>query len=88
MLVVSSDAYNRSAIATATCVVITSKMRLAQAPGNVELQPGDGGLDRASVVNVSQVMTLDKADLIERLGRLEPAQIRLADIGLRRALSL
>jgi len=88
MLVVSANAYNRSKIATVVCAAITSNMRLADAPGNVVLGVGDGGLDRPSVVNVSQIVTLDKADLSERLGVLDQAQIRLVELGLRRVLNL
>ena len=88
MLVVSSDAFNRSKIATVVCAVITSNLRLADAPGNVMLDTGDGGLDRPSVVNCSQVVTLDKAALTERLGRLRATQMRVVESGLRRVLSL
>lgn len=88
VLVVSSDAFNRSKIATVLCAVITSNLRLADAPGNVSLDAGEAGLDRPSVVNVSQVVTLDKAALVERLGTLEGAQIRLVELGLRRVLNL
>ena len=88
VLVVSSDAFNRSKIATVLCAVITSNLRLADAPGNVTLGAGDAGLDCASVVNVSQVVTLDKGALVERLGTLDSAQIRLVELGLRRVLNL
>ena len=57
VLVVSSDAFNRSKIATVLCAVVTSNLRLADAPGNVSLDAGDAGLDRPSVVNVSQVFS-------------------------------
>ena len=88
VLVVSSDAFNRSKIATVLCAVVTSNLRLADAPGNVRLAVGDAGLDRPSVVNVSQVVTLDKAALVERLGTLDGAEIRLVELGLRRVLNL
>lgn len=88
VLVVSSDAYNRSRIATVVCAVITSNLRLADAPGNVLLAAGDGGLERPSVVNTSQVITLDKADLVERIGTLDRTMMRLVDLGLRRVMSL
>ena len=88
MLVVSSDVYNRSKIATVVCAVITSNMRLADAPGNVPVGVGDGGLDRPSVINCSQVVTLDKADLIEQLGTLSGPHMRLVELGLRRVLNL
>lgn len=88
MLIVSSDAFNRSKIATVVCAAITSNLRLADAPGNVMLDTGDGGLNRPSVVNGSQVVTLDKADLAERLGRLRDTQMRVVESGLRRVLNL
>lgn len=88
VLVVSSDAFNRSRISTVLCAVVTSNLRLADAPGNVSLDAGEAGLDRPSVVNVSQVVTLDKAALVERLGTLDGAQIRLVELGLRRVLNL
>jgi mRNA interferase MazF len=87
-VVVSSDAYNRSRIATVVCVTVTSNLALADAPGNVALATGDGGLDRPSVVNVTQVVTLDKADLAELIGKLEAAQLRAVEVGLRRVLRL
>jgi mRNA interferase MazF len=88
VVVVSSDAYNRSKIATVVCVTVTSNLALADAPGNVALATGDGGLDRPSVVNVTQVVTLDKADLAELIGKLEAAQLRAVEVGLRRVLRL
>ncbi len=88
VLVVSADAYNRSRIATVVCVAITSNLDLADAPGNVLLQAGDGGLDRHSVVNCSQVFTLDKTYLRDRLGALTGSQMDLVALGLRRVLAL
>lgn len=88
VLVVSSDAFNRSRIATVACVAITSNLRLADAPGNIALDEGEAGLPRASVANVSQVVTVDKADLEQRLGAVAGATLRAVDTGLRRALGL
>lgn len=88
VLVVSSDAYNRSRIATVVCVTVTSNVRLADAPGNVVLTKGRGGVTKDSVVNVSQVVTLDKDDLDARLGALDRAVLRTVDAGLRRVLGL
>lgn len=87
VLVASSDAYNSSRIATVVCAVITSNLRLADAPGNVLLADGSG-LDRPSVVNCSQVVTLDKGELTERVGRVPADVLRLVDAGLRRVLAL
>lgn len=88
VLVVQSDALNESRIGTAIVAVITSNMRLAEAPGNVRLTRRDGGLDRVSVVNVSQVVTLDKRYLTERIKRIPPAKMRDVTRGLRLVLSL
>lgn len=85
---VSSDAFNRSRIRTVICVAITSNLRLAAAPGNVLLAGGDGGLTKDSVANVSQVVTLDKATLAKRLGRLDRATMSMVEGGLRRTLAL
>ena len=56
--------------------IITSNMNLAKAPGNVLLKKSEGGLPKDSVVNVSQVMTLDKSDLEEKIGALGKAKIK------------
>ena len=88
VLVVSADAYNGSRIGTVICVAITSNLRLADAPGNVLLGTGEAGLDRPSVVNISQIVTLDKEDLVERSGTLGGDRVRLVELGIRRGLGL
>ena len=88
VLVVSADAYNQSRIRTVTALAVTTNLALASGPGNVLLEPGDGGLERASVINVTQVVTLDKDRLGERIGRLDPAAMELVDAGMRRALGI
>ena len=88
MLVVSSDRFNRSRIATVLAVAITSNLRLADAPGNVELAAEGSGLDRDSVVNVSQIVTIDKTALSDRAGQAEPATMRLINAGLSLALDV
>jgi mRNA interferase MazF len=71
-----------------TVVAITSNSRLAAAPGNVALAAGSAGLDKDSVVNVSQVVTLDKTDLAELAGSLDPLKLEQIEAGLRLALDL
>jgi mRNA interferase MazF len=88
VLIVSADAYNQSRIQTVLALAVTSNLRLAMSPGNVSLDAGDGGLDRPSVVNVTQVVTIDKNRLTERIDRLDPAAMELVDAGLRRSLGL
>jgi len=88
VLIVSSDSFNRSRIATVIAAAITTNLRLAEAPGNVRL-PGQGsGLRKPSVVNISQVVTLDKEMLTSRAGRRGPAQTASVDRGLRLVLGL
>jgi mRNA interferase MazF len=71
-----------------TVAAITSNLRLAAAPGNVALAAGSSGLDRDSVINVSQVVTLDKSTLNERLGVLDGLKMEQVEVGLRLALGL
>ncbi len=88
MLVVQSDDFNESRIATVVAAVITSNTRLAQAPGNVLCRSADTGLPKDSVVNVSQVVTLDKRLLSERVGVLRRPLLQRVEAGLRLVLSL
>lgn len=75
-VVVQNDAFNASRIHTAVICSITSHLRLSEAPGNVRLAAGEGGLPRESVVNVSQSLTVDKRDLVEWQGRLSAQRVR------------
>lgn len=88
VVVVSADTYNRSAIATVTVAAITSNLTLARAPGNVRLAKREAGLPKPSVVNVSQVVTIGKDTLVDRLGELNSARLSDVDDGLRQALAL
>jgi mRNA interferase MazF len=69
-VVVQSDAFNRSRIASTVVCLITSNTSRSRSPGNVALKKGDGNLPKDSVVNVSQVQTVDRSDLSERMGKL------------------
>lgn len=82
VVVVQGEALNRSRVATAVCVPLTSNLRWADAPGNVLLTAGMTGLPKDSVANVSQVVALDRTLLEERVGRLPPATIELLLAGL------
>ena len=75
MIVVQSDAFNRSRIATAVCVALTSNLKLAGAPGNILLRHSETGLGRDSVANVSQIVTLDKSQLTEAIGKLSQRKL-------------
>jgi mRNA interferase MazF len=88
VLIVSSDRFNRSRIATVIVAAVTTSARAAAAPGNVPLVAGTAGLDRDCTVNVSQLLTVDRTDLEEPLGVLDSRTIRRVDDGLRLVLSL
>jgi mRNA interferase MazF len=88
VLVIQSNAFNRSRIRTIIAVVLTSNLRFAEAPGNVLLPASDTGLPKDSVANVSQVITIDRSFLNEKCGKLPSHLIRSVDEGLRLALSL
>lgn len=81
-MVVQGDALNRSRIATVVCVPLTSNVKWAKAPGNVLLSSRLTGLPIDSVANVSQVVTLDKELLTERVGKLPLAQLELVLSGI------
>ena len=70
VLVVQGDPLNRSRIATVVCVPLTSQLKWADAPGNVLLSAAASGLDRDSVANVSLIVAIDKAQLVERVARV------------------
>lgn len=85
---VSADFVNRSALATVSVVALTSNLKWAGAPGNVVLSGGTAGLNQESVVNVTQLQTLDRSDLDGRIGRVPRPLMRDIDTGLRRVLDL
>ena len=68
--------FNRSAISTTVVAAVTSNLRLAAMPGNVRLRRGEAGLLVPSVVNISQLRTIDRTRLDERVGILGPARMR------------
>jgi mRNA interferase MazF len=88
VLIIQSDAFNRSAIQTVITAAITSNLRLAAAPGNVMLRRRECRLTRDSVVNVSQLITLSKNFLVERIGKIPAARLDEIAEGLRLVLSL
>ncbi len=81
-VVVQNDVFNQSAIATSVVCLITSNLSRAKAPGNVLLKKGEADLPKASVVNVSQILTVGKADLGECAGKLSGAAARAVRDGL------
>lgn len=88
ILVVQSNDFNRSRINTVIAAVITSNMVLADAPGNVRVPARATGLKKASVVNVSQIITVDKSYLTERVGTLKANYMKEVDDGLRLVLAV
>lgn len=75
-VVVQNGVFNASNIRTVVVCALTSNLRHAEAPGNMLLVPGEANLREQSVVNVSQVFTLDKRDLLEKVGSLSGERIR------------
>ena len=88
VLVIQSDPFNDSRISTAIVAVITSNLALADAPGNVRVAKAESGLSKLSVVNVSQVLIIDKALLMNRVRPLSVETMQRVDNGLRLALGL
>jgi len=82
VIVLQSDPLNRSQIATVVCVVLTSNLRWSRAPGNVLLTAKHTGLDRDSVANVSQLVTIDKRQLAERVGKVPRKQMEGVFFGI------
>jgi mRNA interferase MazF len=85
---VQSDPFNLSLIRTVLVAVVSSNTTLADAPGNVFLPKRQSHLSRDSVVNVSQVLTLDRAFLTERIGKVPPKLMSVVDEGLRLVLGV
>src|SRR5215472_13764095 len=82
VVVVQCDALNRSRIATVVCVSLTSNLKWALAPGNLRLSARLTGLPKDSVVNISQIVTLDKLLLTERVGKLPRPKLELLLSGI------
>ncbi len=87
-VVVSSDRFNASRIQTVMVSILTTNLRLAAAPGNVDLPRGAAGLPRESVVNVSQTAVIDRVRLQELAGTLDKATMQRVGDGLRLLLAL
>ena len=88
VLIVQSDDFNRSRIQTVISVVLTTNLRLAEARGNVLVTKEDTTLPRDSVASVSQVVTLDKTFLTERVSRVSDRIMMAVEDGLRTVLAL
>ena len=76
VVVIQNNVFNHSRIGTVIACVLTSNLKAAVRPGNVLLHVGEGNLPKQSVVNVSQIITLDKQSLGEYIGTLSPRRVR------------
>jgi mRNA interferase MazF len=74
-VVVQNDIFNESRIQTTVVCALTSNLKRGKAPGNVFLKKGEGNLRKDCVVNVSQILTVDKADLVDKIGMLSKSRI-------------
>ncbi|MBD2198922.1 MULTISPECIES: type II toxin-antitoxin system PemK/MazF family toxin [Calothrix] len=88
VLIVQSNDFNRSRIRTVIVVALTTNLRLADAPGNVLVTTDETGLPQDSVVNVSQIITLDKSFLTEQVSQVSDRVMFLVEDGLRMVLAL
>jgi mRNA interferase MazF len=88
VLIISADPYNGSDLRTLTVTVLTTNLRLAALPGNVLVPADVGGLETDSVVNVTQVATIDRGALEERIAAVPDWLMAQVDAGLARALGL
>jgi mRNA interferase MazF len=82
-VVVQNNLFNLSRINTVVVCVITSNLKRAKAPGNVLLEKEEANLPKQSVVNVSQIFTVDKRDLVEKIGTLSRQRVRQILDGIR-----
>lgn len=82
-VVIQNNVFNASKINTVVVCALTSNLKRAKSPGNVTLQRGEGNLKKTSVVNISQIITVDKSDLAEKIGTLSPTRVNEIIEGLR-----
>ena len=87
-VIISSDRFNRSRLATVILATVTSNLRLAEMPGNVALPTEETGLAKPSVVNVTQLLTVDRHLLGSLIGKVSTPQLRAIDEGLRLVLNV
>ena len=88
VIIVSANEFNKSTIKTVIVAVITSNLRLAEAPGNFSLSKKDSGLAKESVVNISQLLTLDKSFLVEKSKKIPEQKLIRLNEGLKLVLSI
>ena len=82
-VVVQNNVFNHSRINTVVVCALTSNLKRANVPGNVLLKKGEANLKKDSVVNISQIITVNKSDLTERIGTLAPVRLKQIVAGLK-----
>ena len=87
-MVIQADRFNDSRLQTVLMAVVTTALRLAEMPGNVVLEPEQSGLPQTSVVNVTQLATLNRTDLLERVHQLSAETMEQIEEGLRMVLDM
>ena len=88
VVVIQDDSFNRSKINTVIVASITTNLNLAEAPGNVFLEKGKSGLSKDGVVNISQITTIDKKRLAEKVCVLSQSSMSEIDYGLKLILNI
>ncbi len=88
VVVVSTNEFNRSLIQTVTVSIVSSNLRLVDAPGNFKITKKQSNLSKDSVVNVSQLITLDKIFLTEKIGKLNSKNIHFLNEGIKLVLGV
>lgn len=88
VVIVQANPFNESRISTVIVAVVTSNLALAAAPGNLRLAKSDSGLPKASVINVSQLLTLDRSVLTKKVRQLPATVMRRLNDGLQLVLGL
>src|SRR4030066_1366433 len=82
-VIIQNNLYNQSKINTVVVCALTSNIQRAKVPGNVLLSKGEANLKKACVVKVSQIVTVDKSDLIEKIGALSQSRIKQVIEGIK-----
>ena len=88
IIVIQANSFNKTNLSTVIVAIVTSNLDLGDMPGNVRLTTGTTGLDNDSVVNITQLLTVDRADLVEYVGSVSDRKMDQIDRGLRLVLSL
>ena len=86
-VIIQNDLLNKSGIRTTVVALLTSNLKLARIPGNIRLKKGVANLPKASVVGVSQIATVDKSRLLEKIGSLPKETLAQVIDGSREVIS-